>query len=740
MRALVAIVVALLGTHTESSPFPTKLQTFALEEVIPLRPEFYPERLAVQWVSDHEYIYSEPSIGIRKYDADSNTYVTILDVVDLFNLKQYSVSSFSKNGKYLLLTSNKRKVYRYSSIADYSVYNLENKTITNIASGPLQTVVWGGGNSLAYVQNNNVFYVPDCSRPDIITPLTNEGIPGEVYYGVPDWIYEEEVFNGAEALWFSPSGAYLAVASFNDTNVESAVYPFYGHPADINFQYPHEVRFKYPKSGRENPVVGLRVFKPNDPTTAAWNIPAPVDIVGLDHVLGRVNWASDESLIVLWLNRRQSISILVNCELLNDKCSIVKQRTEANGWIDISEPLFDKTGTQMVEIEPQYLGEKRFLHATRFDFPSQVTDDLTATNSTITEIVGWNREADALFTIVAPTEVPWQRQLWVWQRGTARCVTCREPICHHVSAMMSPSASYAVVSCSTTNIPPKTYLYNSRTDTLKLVKENKRLTDKLSQYELPMVLFNKIPLGDDLVAHIKLLLPPEVKKNEKYPMVVRVYSGPGTTRVKDNYDLEYYTTYLATNRSFISASIDVRGSGVMGVEALFAINKALGTVEVTDTLAAIRQLLNMYSFIDPNRVGVWGWSYGGFATTMMLILDDKKTIACGAAVAPVTSWLYYDSIYTERYMDTPVENAIGYQRSDLMASAEKLRGRKFLLVHGTGDDNVHYQHSLQLAKVLQRADIAFEQMSYTDETHSLLGVSRHFYHTLDHFWTECFNS
>uniref|UniRef100_S4PD31 Venom dipeptidyl peptidase 4 n=2 Tax=Pararge aegeria TaxID=116150 RepID=S4PD31_9NEOP len=249
-----------------------------------------------------------------------------------------------------------------------------------------------------------------------------------------------------------------------------------------------------------------------------------------------------------------------------------------------------------------------------------------------------------------------------------------------------------------------------------------------------------MPLEEETMSHIKLLLPSEMEAGKKYPMVIRLYSGPGTTRVKDVYDMEYYNMYLSSNRSFIVASIDVRGSGAMGVEAMHALNNALGTVEITDTLAAIRRLIATYDFIDPKRIGVWGWSYGGYATTMLLIKDEEKILACGAAVAPVTSWLYYDSIYTERYMDTPQNNPEGYNKSDVMIVAEKLRGRQFLLIHGSGDDNVHFQHSMQLAKKLQRADIAFEQMSYADENHSLRGVSRHFYHTLDRFWTECFHS
>lgn len=739
-KTIIGLVLALLSSHIESSPYLGRdLKTFSLEELIPLTIKFFPDQLPIQWISDTEYIYRAPGLGIWKYDASVDLFTPMLDEDDLANIAKFSVSEFSSDLKYLLLTTNINKIYRYSSTAEYWVYDLDKKKITRLASGSLQIVIWSKQRSLAYVKDNNVYYVPDVNRLDKVAQLTTDGVPGEIYHGVTDWLYEEEMFNGAEAMWFSKDGRYLAVASFNDTEVDSTTFPFYGDSTDLNYQYPEVVKFKYPKVGRKNPLVALRVYKLDDIRSEPWNIPAPVDLVGLDHYLGRVNWAFENNLIVLWLNRRQNISVLVNCDLGRDKCSIVIEHTEPNGWIDVKETFLDKSGTKMVEIQYLYHGDQRFAHAGRFDFQSLTTEDLSPGNSTVTEILGWNEEIDTVYYIVSPGHVPWLRQMWATSRGIVRCITCREPACHSVSASFSPSSGYAVVTCSSTYNPPQIYLYNTREDTFKLIKDNARLKETLKMYYQPMTLFNVVSVGDNMLAHVKLLLPPNMKSGIKYPMVVRVYSGPGTSRVKDNFDLEYYNMYLASNRSFIVASIDVRGSGVMGVEAMHAVNNALGTVEVTDTLLTIKSLASIYSFIDPTRIGVWGWSYGGFVSTMMLIYDDEHLLSCGAAVAPVTSWLYYDTMYTERYMDTPQENPIGYARSDVVQQAEKLRGRRYFLAHGTNDDNVHFQHSMQLAKQLQHNDIDFEQMSYTDEKHSLLGVSRHFYHTLDRFWTRCFD-
>lgn len=217
----------------------------------------------------------------------------------------------------------------------------------------------------------------------------------------------------------------------------------------------------YCQAGRLNPVVGLRVFKVNHPDTDAWNIPAPVDVVGLDHVIGRINWGSDHNLLVLWLNRRQNLSVLVNCELLIDKCNIVRQRVEPNGWIDINTPYFDATGTKMIEIEPQDIEDRRLLHAARFDLAAFTIEDLSPVNATVTDILGWNEALSALYYIVSPSETPWQRQLWATSGGIITCISCRESSCHSTSGFFSPGAAYGVITCTSSNTAPKTLLYNA---------------------------------------------------------------------------------------------------------------------------------------------------------------------------------------------------------------------------------------------------------------------------------------
>lgn len=200
----------------------------------------------------------------------------------------------------------------------------------------------------------------------------------------------------------------------------------------------------------------------NDPESEPWVIPAPVDVVGVDHILGRVNWASDHNLIVFWLNRRQNISVLVNCDLIRDKCDMVQERMEPNGWIDITSPFFDSTGTQMIEVQPLYHEDQRFKHAARFNFETLETEDLSPGNSTVFEILGWNDELNTVFYLTAPSIMPWQRQVWATTSGVVRCVSCKELACHVVTTNFSPGARYAIFGCSASSITPKYYFYDAK--------------------------------------------------------------------------------------------------------------------------------------------------------------------------------------------------------------------------------------------------------------------------------------
>jgi dipeptidyl-peptidase-4 len=249
-----------------------------------------------------------------------------------------------------------------------------------------------------------------------------------------------------------------------------------------------------------------------------------------------------------------------------------------------------------------------------------------------------------------------------------------------------------------------------------------------------------IPVGNGFTAKARIWLPSNFNASKKYPLFVDVYGGPGSAKISDRYVVDWSIS-LVSDHEIIYAAIDGRGSGHQSDDYMFQINRRLGTYEIEDQIAGAKWLINNLNYIDPNRTAIWGWSYGGYATAMVMGTDKGGVYKCGISVAPVTSWLFYDTIYTERYMGLPTmeDNYDAYNTSDVTHHIENFRNKKFFIVHGNADDNVHYQQSMILSRALERADILFRQQSYPDENHSLGGVRRHLYHSLEEFlFTECF--
>ncbi|EZA55971.1 Venom dipeptidyl peptidase [Ooceraea biroi] len=265
----------------------------------------------------------------------------------------------------------------------------------------------------------------------------------------------------------------------------------------------------------------------------------------------------------------------------------------------------------------------------------------------------------------------------------------------------------------------------------------------IAEKSQPIVHRYKIPVTGGFSAQVRLLIPPgaDLSGAIKYPMLVYVYGGPDSYQVTEKFNIDW-GTYLVTNKSIIYAAIDGRGSGLMGNDMLFAGYRHLGTVEIIDQINVTRHLQNKLPFIDRARTAIWGWSYGGYATGMTLAMDLKGVFKCGMSVAPVTDWALYDSIYTERFMGLPTvaDNLQGYEQGQLLNKVDNIKNKMYYLIHGTLDDNVHYQQSLMLAKVLEQKDILFRQQTYTDEDHGIAQSRAHLYHSLENFLDECFQT
>ncbi|XP_059608174.1 venom dipeptidyl peptidase 4 [Phlebotomus argentipes] len=691
------------------------------------------------WLTETEFLYrnSEGDYTIYNVVDSTNRLFLARDALSGWSGASYT---FSRDYTKVLVRYSTRSIFRHSIVAKYAVYNIASGTFVDVSNAEeLNVCTWSpvDSNTLAFVKDNDVYVK---KLDGVETRLTNDGVPGVIYNGVPDWVYEEEVLGSGAALWFSTDGGNIAIASFDDTLVNESMYFMYGEPGNANNQYFEEIQLRYPKAGMTNPVVALRVLDMST-SGATWrHIPTPVDIVSSDHILGTVSWYNDNHILALWLNRRQNIATLQSCIVGSEiTCREIIRLSEPSGWVSVNAPRCYPTANVCLMIA----NSEGWYKVWKYDFTQQQTSIITPTAVTVSSIYGYDEVNDNLYYLAVPGSNPEQRH--VFRDNT--CLTCSSQSpegaeCIYASASFSRDFSYYALTCSG---PTPSYTHLTRaSDNSKILawEENLSTRTSLTAIALPQVHYLKVPVKGGFEASVKIKVPANVNfpsgNDQKYPMIVYVYGGPNSARVTASFGVGF-GDFMVSGHHVIEVQIDGRGTANQGTDFLFTLNNHLGTVEIEDQIDVAKYLQENYDFIDADRTGIWGWSYGGYATAMALAKDTERVFQCGISVAPVISWIYYDSIYTERYMGlpNPTFNEAGYNASDITRNIEEFKHHDFLLIHGNADDNVHFQNSMMLSRVLQKANILFEQMSYPDEAHGLNGVSRHLYHLMESFWMQC---
>ncbi|KAJ3584657.1 hypothetical protein NHX12_015152 [Muraenolepis orangiensis] len=562
----------------------------------------------------------------------------------------------SAHNEYAAFRSNYTKQWRHSFNASYTIYNL------------------------AFVWENDMYVKQSPSSP--AARVTSDGEHNRILNGIPDWVYEEEMFSSNRALWWSPGGKRLAYAKFNDTGVHTIEYSWFGED-----QYPTTVVIPYPKAGTPNPVVTLFVVDAEN-VTRVMPVAIPSSFNTGDHYLATVTWVTDERLAVQWLKRKQEHLLLqiYNFDGTSWTAGESLPLDQVNGWIGRFSPA-----------EPVF-----------------------ATDMSAYLVMSDGKGYKHLHSVVAGkvhplTSGPWEVVdiLKVTDGG----------IVHN--------SSYYRMGCHGPGVP-RFYLRNNVDGTeVNVLEDNSQFVELISDIQMPTTRHGTIKLRDFDIKY-QLTLPPGFQESKKYPLLVDVYAGPGSQKANHRYSVGW-SSYLASTENIIVASFDGRGSGFRGDKLMHAIYRRLGTYEVEDQITAVREIMKE-RFIDKERIAIWGWSYGGYVTSMALGAGSGL-FKCGMAVAPVSKWEYYDSIYTERYMNEPLENADFYGSSTVTARAANFSSVQYLLVHGTADDNVHFQQAAQISKALVEKEIDFEAMWYTDEDH---GLGEHVYSHISHFLLRCF--
>lgn len=707
---------------------------------------FSPAAFNATWALGSEVLFRNTNGDLTLYDVDSDSLTPLISNSSQTLQQSSRVMQLSADGNQVVLAYNVAPIYRYSFLARYAIVDVVDGNETDVLppnfqanEAFLQNFRWAPvGPAFAFVYLNNIFYQPNLyTEPQ---QITTNGQLNVIYHGIPDWVYEEEVFGSSNAIWFSTDGTRLAYASFDDTNVRVMRVPHYGVPGSVDYQYTQHHEIRYPKPGTTNPTVTVTLRDIASGTTNTYTAPADID----QPILRTVAFVNRDSVAVMWTNRVQTTLRVVQCTLGQAACTQIYQYTEPDGWIDNIPMMFNDAGNAFLTILPQAVGGttyKQIVQVSDSSATMWTNQGRTNTPHTVSEILFWTSDNTIWYRANHVNDFAEQHIYSVNAAGEVSCFTCeiRRPDggeCLYNEASVSATGNRISINCAGPDIP-QVFIYDTNGTLIRVWDDNAEVNTLLSGRNLPSTIRLTVPVAAGMPeADVQIEVPADYENRTNIPLLVYVYGGPDTALVTKQWYLDWGSS-LVSRWGVAVAHIDGRGSGLKGVSNLFALNRQLGTVEIEDQITVTRYLQENLPWVDGNRTCIWGWSYGGYAASLALARGGD-VFRCAAAVAPVVDWRFYDTIYTERYMDTPQNNVQGYAVSSLLTDevVEAYRNKRYFLIHGTADDNVHYQHAMLISRLLQIRDVYFTQMSYTDEDHGLVGVRPHLYHALEKFLQE----
>ncbi len=589
---------------------------------------------------------------------------------------------------------------------------------------------------VAFVAGNNL-YIKDLKTGQT-TQITRDGAKNKIINGLPDWVYEEEFSpvdgDGMVATKWSPDGSMLAFIRFDETNVPEFPLTWYEGGS-----YPRRSTFKYPKVGSPNSLVSVHLYDAEAASMTG-------EVMGLetDDYVPRINWTTDNQLVMSRLNRRQDtleLLVAVPARTINDQ-------EENKKWIP-SRLLLRETDAAYVELESEnkltFLQQGGFLwtsersgfqHIHQFSpAPGVVGRDATPGNFDVTAFYGVDHKNNKFYYQTA-TPTPLDRQVWEGdlKGGAPRLLT---PGGGTNDAVFSPTFEYFTHSWQDANTPPFVTLRKRSGEVLRTLVDNDRVIQLRREYGFVDKKFFQIKLNDSIALNAWILQPARMDSTRKYPVLFDNYGGPGSQTVQNLYD-GYVGSWhqMLVQKGYVIVSVDNRGTGGRGRDFKKCTQLQLGKLETQDQIAAARYF-RAQPWVDAGRIGIWGWSYGGYLSTSC-ILKGNDVFKMAMAVAPVTNWKWYDSAYTERYMHTTKDNAAGYEENSPVNFASMLRGDNYLICHGTADDNVHWQQTTEMINALVKANKQFETYYYPNRNHGIYGdnATRHLFTKLTDFVLE----
>lgn len=696
MKRFITALLALFITFGASAQ-----KQITLEDIW-LKGTFYGKGIqGIRSMNDGKHYCILTSEAIEKYE-----YSTANKVGEVLNFSQLNLGAavvdyqFSQDESKILLITNIELIYRHSYLAHCYVYDIASKKLTSVAKEKIRLAEFSpNSQKVAYVSNNNIFIFDIASMQT--KQITTDGEYNHIINGTTDWVYEEE-FAITKGFFWSNDSEKIAYYKFDESKVKQFSMTIYG---DL---YPEEYVYKYPKAGEDNSVVEIFVYDlKNDKTNH-------IDMgLNKDIYLPRLQWTPNNEVFIHKLNRHQNqyelfiantqdfkpkkvyeernqyyIEQVEDVVFLNDKKNFIL-KSERNGYMNLY-----KIGIYDRSIEP-----------------------ITQEKYDIDAICYINPKTEEIFYTAAQSESYNRELLVVDKKKNIKKISGETGT---YSADFSANGEYYISTFSNTDTPTQYTINNNKGKVLKVLQDNKAQKELLSQYGTERKEFAKFTTSQGTELNYWMIKPSNMEAGKKYPLLMYVYGGPGSQEVLNSQSRfsDYMWFRMLAQKGYVVACVDGRGTGMRGEEFKKCTYMELGKYETEDQIEAAKYFGSL-DFIDKERIGIFGWSYGGYMSTLCITkgADYFKT---AIAVAPVTTWRYYDNVYTERFMRTPQENPKGYDENSPINHVDKLKGN-YLLIHGTADDNVHVQNAVDLTTALIKANKQFEQFFYPNKNHSIYG-------------------
>lgn len=666
----------------------------------------------INWMKDGKFYSTLENNKVVKYNITTGQPVeTLVDGATLNPKIDIQDYSFSGDEKKLLLTTDFQSIYRRSFTANYFIYDLAGKSVKPLSANGKQSYAAfsADGSKVAFVRENNLFYVTLHDMKEI--QVTDDGKFNHIINGTTDWVYEEE-FSFVDGFYWSPDGKKLAYYRFDESAVREYNLQRWGKTL-----YPTDYRFKYPKAGEANSTVEIWIYNLDSKQKVKADIGTDKDIY-----IPRVKWTADANILsIRKLNRLQNNLDVLHTNALTG-ASTVALNEKSETFIDLEftdDLIYLADGKQFI-----YTTERDgYKHLYLYGMDGRLVKQITQGSFEVSQLIGLDEKTKTLY--YTSTEVsPLERHFYSITLNGKKTKLSQAAGIHTIN--MSEDFQFYIDYHTSAAHPTVVSLFKTKGNALqKVLEDNGALAKVLDEYGFAAKEFFSFKTVDGTDLNGYMLKPKNFDASKQYPVLVYQYSGPGSQNVNNLWGGSHFFFHqMLTQKGYIVAVIDSRGTGGRGEHFKKLTYKQLGKYELEDHIAGAK-FLSTLEYVDDSRVGIWGWSYGGYMSSLAMT-KGAGTFKMGIAVAPVTNWRFYDTIYTERYLQTPQLNASGYDDNSPSTYAAKLQGN-FLLIHGTGDDNVHFQNSVVLQDALINAGKQFTSFYYPDKHHGIQGAQTKFH-------------